>query len=280
MRSLLFVPAVRPDFFPKLPERNADIVAIDLEDSIPAARKAQARQAVQDHAPALIATGQYVVVRLNPVTTEWFADDVAHGLVPGLNGVIVPKLSSAAMVDAAVDALDAAGYHDLTIIAGLETVAGIVNANEITAHPRVTMAFFGAEDYVADLGGQRTPSNEEVAVPRALAAIAARLAEIPILDQVVTDFTNDERFARECAESRALGYTGKLCIHPLQVAVANRCFVPSADEIDHARRLLAAYDEASKKGISAIVFEGKMVDEPLAAQARNLISQSSGWENT
>ncbi len=104
--------------------------------------------------------------------------------------------------------------------------------------------------------------------------LAARLAGIPIVDQVVTDFRNDAVFREEAESARNLGYAGKLCIHPSQVAIANAAFVPSDDELDRARRLLAAYDVASTSGLAAIDFEGQMVDEPLAAQARNTIARA------
>ncbi len=107
---------------------------------------------------------------------------------------------------------------------------------------------------------------------RTRVALAGRLAGVPTLDQVVTDFRNDEAFAREVREARALGYRGKLCIHPAQVAVANRGFVPTAEEVDFARRLLDAYERASAEGLAAIDFEGQMVDEPLAARARQILA--------
>jgi citrate lyase subunit beta/citryl-CoA lyase len=140
------------------------------------------------------------------------------------------------------------------------------------AHPRVVAGYFGAEDFIADMGGVRTASNDEVATARSMVALAGRLAGVPVLDQVVTDFGDLDRFSSECASARALGYAGKLCIHPGQVTVANEGFVPSADEVARARALLAAYEGASARGVAAIDFEGQMVDEPLAAQARRVIA--------
>ena len=134
------------------------------------------------------------------------------------------------------------------------------------------MAACEAEDFIADMGGVRTASNDEVATARSMVALAGRLAGVPVLDQVVTDFGDLDRFSSECASARALGYAGKLCIHPGQVTVANEGFVPSADEVARARALLAAYEEASARGVAAIDFEGQMVDEPLAAQARRVIA--------
>jgi citrate lyase subunit beta/citryl-CoA lyase len=140
----------------------------------------------------------------------------------------------------------------------------------------VTAAYFGAEDYVTDLGGVRTPGNAEVAHARAVVVLAARLAGVPAVDIVVPDFHDDDRFRREAAEARAFGYAGKLCIHPRQVALAHEAFVPSAEEVARARRLLAAYDEATARGTAAIAFEGQMVDEPLAARARGVLAAAEG----
>jgi citrate lyase subunit beta/citryl-CoA lyase len=272
LRSLLFAPAVRPDFIAKLAGRGADAVVIDCEDATPPNAKAEGRANAFALAPQLVEAGCQVTVRINAEPTEWFAADVRDGLAPGLAAVVVPKVETLDGLDAIDRALTAAGHADLGVIAGLETALGVADARQLLAHPRVVAGYFGAEDFIADMGGVRTDSNDEVAYARAQAAIAGRLAGKPVLDQVVTDFRNDDRFEREAAEARALGYAGKLCIHPGQVSIANVAFVPSPDEIDRARRLLDAYDHASAQGIAAIDFEGQMVDEPLAAQARRIIA--------
>ena len=270
LRSLLFAPAVRPDFIAKLPERGADAVVVDCEDATPPGAKGEARTNVRALVPDL-ATRCTVTVRVNAVASEWFADDIA-ALVPEVAAVVVPKIDTVAALDRVAGALDAIGLSDVGVIAGIETVLGVADARQLLAHRRVVAGYFGAEDFIADMGGVRTASNDEVAVARGLVAIAGRLGGVPVLDQVVTDFRDDDRFRRECAQARALGYAGKLCIHPGQVAIANESFVPSADEVDRARRLLDAYASASAAGVSAIDFEGQMVDEPLAAQARRIIA--------
>lgn len=273
LRSLLFAPAVRPDFLAKLPGRGADAVVIDCEDATPAGAKAEARANARELAPGLAAECA-VTVRINPPATEWFEDDVRAGLVPELAAVVVPKIETADGVARLVDALDAAGLAGLGIIAGIETALGVADARPLLDHPRIVAAYFGAEDFIADMGGVRTASNDEVAYARQRVALAGRLAGVPVLDQVVTDFRDDDRFAREAHAARAMGYAGKLCIHPGQVTLANTAFTPSAAEIERARRLLAAYDEASAAGVAAIDFEGQMVDEPLAAQARRVIARA------
>lgn len=273
-RSVLIAPAVRPDFLAKLPGRGADAIFIDCEDAVPPGAKDDGRAGARDATPGLLEAGCMVMVRVNPVDTPWFEADVAQGLHPGLAAVVVPKLDSVDQADRVAAALDHAGLGRLMIMAGIETVLGVADARPVLAHPRVSSAYFGAEDFIADIGGVRTESNEEVATARALVAMAGRLAHVPVYDQVVTDFRNDERFEREAIEARNLGYAGKLCIHPGQVALTHRAFTPTDDEIDRARRLLAVYGQAQSRGLAAIDFEGQMVDEPLAAQARRVLDRA------
>ena len=272
LRSLLFAPAVRPDFVERLGERGADAVVIDCEDATPANAKGEGRANAARLAPVLAADGVAVTVRVNAQPTEWFTDDVREALSDALVAVVVPKVESLDGLDAVDRALGEAGLADLGVIAGLETALGVADSRQLLAHPRVVAGYFGAEDFIADMGGVRTASNDEVATARSLVALAGRLAGVPVLDQVVTDFGDLDRFSAECASARALGYSGKLCIHPGQVAAANAGFVPSEAEVARARALLEAYEEALARGVAAIAFEGQMVDEPLAAQARRIIA--------
>ncbi|MDH3302994.1 MAG: CoA ester lyase [Acidimicrobiia bacterium] len=274
LRSVLIAPAVRPDFIAKLPSRGADVLFLDCEDAVPANAKAKARTVVAEWVPRLTGAGSTVVVRVNPVGSEWFADDVS-GLPPEINAVVIPKIERLSDLESAAAALDDAGLHKVGIFAGIETALGVADARLVLAHARVVAAYFGAEDFVADMGGVRTEGNAEVAYARAGVALAARLAAVPLVDQVVTNFSDDSRYRREATEARNLGYEGKLCIHPAQVTAANEAFTPSAAEIDRARRLLAAYEASADRGVAAIDFEGQMVDEPLAVQARRLLERAT-----
>lgn len=271
LRSLLFAPAVRPDFIEKLSTRGADAVVIDCEDATPANAKHDGRTNARRLAPSLAAGGCHVTVRVNALSSEWFADDVRDGLTEDLAAVLVPKIETVDGLDVIAGALDAAGFSYLGVIAGIETALGVADVRPLLAHPRVAAGYFGAEDFVADMGGVRTETNDEVMHARSSVALAGRLAGVPVLDQIVADFRNDDRFRREAAEARALGYAGKLCIHPGQVELANTAFVPTGEEVERAGRLLAAYEQAIRAGLAAIDFEGQMVDEPLAAQARRVI---------
>ena len=272
LRSLLFAPAVRPDLLRKMPRTGADAIVIDLEDATPPEAKdtgrAEMRSAVADLAGQLP-----VLVRVNDDTTPWHDDDLDSLPTEGLAGIVVPKIETIAGLDSLAERLTARGL-DMSVIGGVETALGVADARPLLAHDVISAGYFGAEDFIADLGGVRTASNDEVAYARAQIALAGRLADVTVIDQIVADFTDDDRCRRECLEARAMGYGGKLCIHPSQVSIANEAFLPSSEEIDRARRLLEAYDDAKAQGVASVAFEGQMVDEPVARQARRVLAQA------
>ena len=272
LRSLLFAPAVRPDLLRKMPRTGADAIVIDLEDATPPEAKdtgrAEMRSAVADLAGQLP-----VLVRVNDDTTPWHDDDLDSLPTEGLAGIVVPKIETIAGLDSLAARLADRGLN-MPVIGGVETALGVADARSLLAHDVISAGYFGAEDFVADLGGVRTASNDEVAYARAQVALAGRLADVTVIDQIVADFTDDDRCRRECLQARAMGYGGKLCIHPSQVSIANAAFLPSSEEIDRARRLLEAYDVAKAQGVASVAFEGQMVDEPVAVQARRVLAQA------
>ncbi|MDH4171758.1 MAG: CoA ester lyase [Acidimicrobiia bacterium] len=277
MRSLLFAPATKPELVAKLADRGADAVVFDLEDAVPLGAKVTARPQARAGAETLLAQpeGPAVWIRVNAVPTEWFEADVAEAIPRGVAGVVVPKVESGEQVQVVRAALAAAHLAELAIMAGIETAAGVVRADALLAPP-VTHAYFGAEDYISDLGGVRTAHNQEVLYARSRVALAARVGGVHALDQVVTDFGDDRRFLADAAEGAMLGYRGKLCIHPAQVTLAHQAFTPSAEDVARARALLAAYEDAAAAGQGAIAFDGQMVDEPLARQARDIVFRAGG----
>lgn len=275
LRSLLFAPGNRAEVVAKLPRSGPDAAVIDLEDAVAPSAKPAARTTAREAARSLAEAhpGLGLYVRVNAVPTDWFADDVALGLAPVLDGVLVPKLESAGQVRLVAEALDAAGLGDLAIVAGIESAAGVERSAEILgASPRVSAVYFGAEDFVADMGGVRTTHNTEVLYARSRVVLAARVAGVASLDLVVPDFSDEQRFLTDAQQGRALGYTGKLCIHPAQVGWANQVFSPSPAQIERARAMVAAYDDALAAGEAAIVFEGQMIDEALVRTARALLA--------
>ena len=273
LRSLLTVPANRVDLVAKAPRSAPDAVFLDLEDGVPADAKVSARADARAGVVALreAAPTMQVFVRVNGLTTPWFDGDMAEALDPELTGVVVPKVESVDDVAAVVDALARADRAAVGILVGIESAAGVARAEDVLQSP-VRWCYFGAEDFVADMGGVRTTSNQEVLYARSRVALAARLGGVHALDQIVADFRDDNRYVHEAEEGRALGYRGKLCIHPAQVPLAHEVFTPSTAAVDHARRLLAAYEEAATRGEATIAFEGEMVDEPMARRARAVLA--------
>jgi citrate lyase subunit beta/citryl-CoA lyase len=275
LRSLLFAPASRPEVVAKLPRSGPDGVVLDLEDAVAPSGKAEARVVARELGERIAVDHPEVAVfvRVNSVASEWFADDVRDAVQPRLAGVVVPKLESAAQLDAVTAALAAAGCPGLAVLAGIETAAGVARVDEVL-RPPVTIAYFGAEDFTADMGGARTAGNLEVLYARSRVVLAARLAGVHPLDQIVAAYDDEDGFVADAEQGRALGYRGKVCIHPGQVPLANRVFSPSPEQLDRARELLAAYDAAASAGEAVIVFEGQMVDEPMARRARALLEES------
>ena len=272
MRSLLFAPAVREDLIPKLPRSGADGVVIDCEDATPVSQKAAGRSNAVELAPTIMGQGSAVFTRVNPPGTAWFSELIEFGLHMDLAGVVVPMVETVEGLNMTAKALAAAGFGHIGIVAGLETARGVADARQLLAHDQVIGGYFGAEDYVADIGGVRTQSNVEVLFARSSVAQAGRIADKPVIDQIVANFRDHERMTTESYEARALGFKGKLCIHPDQVALANGGFTPSDEEVERAERMLAAYDIGVASGVAAIDFEGQMVDEPLAQQARQILA--------
>lgn len=272
LRSVLFAPASDEAMVMKMPRSRPDCIVLDLEDAVPATGKANARAQATRLAPMLRAEhpGLAIFVRVNSPTTTWFADDLG-ALTHGLTGVVVPKLESSRQRDEVVAALRDVGMP-LPIFAGIETVAGVHRCEEILDSPDVAAGYFGAEDFIADLGGVRTREGTEVLYARSRVAIAARLAAVGAVDQVVPTLRDDELFLADAALGRSLGFRGKLCIHPAQVTLANAAFTPSPEALDRARRMVAAYEAAAVEGRASIDFDGQMVDEPLVRQARALLA--------
>jgi len=275
LRSVLFAPATRADVLAKLPRSQPDAAIIDLEDGVSFQAKDAARSIARSAVETLAASHPQIhwFVRINAIGTPWFVEDVAQALTPSLTGVVLPKYESLEQLELLSSALEQQGLGQLVVMAGIETALGVEKASQTLQSP-IVAAYFGAEDFIADMGGERTTEGLEVLYARSRVVLAARLAGIPALDQVVTDFHDDARFITEAAQARALGYSGKLCIHPSQVALANQYLRPSSHEVDRSQRLLDAYQQAQANNQGVIVFDGQMVDMPMVKRAQTILAQS------
>ncbi len=271
VRSLLFGPAARLDFVEKFVASGADIGVLDLEDATPEAEKAAARDALVDADPGSSSLdGMLLFIRTNSIGSPHFADDVEAASAAHADGIVVPKLETDREVEDVRSAMAAAGFTGGLLCGGIESVAGLHRVVEVCG-AGLDLAYFGAEDYITDIGGRRTESNEEVLYARSKMAMAGRLSGVPVLDQVVVDYLDSDLFSAEAAQARNLGFAGKLCVHPGQVALANAAFTPSEDEIAHAHRLLEAAEAAADEGAGVVSVDGMMVDAPLVERARRLL---------
>lgn len=253
VRSLLFVPGTRPDRIAKALATDADAVVVDLEDAVSPADKAAART----HVAAALAELDHtkrprkrpLLVRVNPVGSPWFADDLEFAA--GADGVVLPKYQRASDL---IELRDRVGA--MPVIVGIETALGVADSRALLSIEQSPQAvYFGAEDFIADLGGRRTRDGDEVLYARSQVCLAARVANIAAIDQAVVDLADDDRFRQDAHQGRALGYAGKICIHPRQVPLANAAFSPSPEELARAEAVL----RASADGVA--VFDGQMIDE-------------------
>jgi len=289
MRSLLFIPADSPNKLAKGLGSGADALLLDLEDSVSLARKEAARQGALDflyahrdtpHRPKLI-------VRINGFETG-LADDDLNVIVAGRpDAVMLPKAeggASVAHLDAKLTAREAVhglGENSIKIIAiATETAKALFLAGSYAgASPRLIGLTWGAEDLSTDLGADASrDANGRFLDPyrlaRSLCLAGAAAAQVQPIDTVYVDFRNEDGLRRECEEARRDGYTGKMAIHPAQVAVINAAFTPSAEAIAHAQAVVAAF--AAEPGAGVVGIDGKMYDRPHLIRAKALLARASG----
>jgi citrate lyase subunit beta/citryl-CoA lyase len=267
-RSLLFVPGGRPEMLSKVARSHPDIAVADLEDAVAPADKDTAREAVVEALRAERPGADVVLVRINPPSTPWHAADlaaVADAPSAAIDGVVLPKYERAEQLHHVRSTLRA----DARVIVGLESALGVADARALLGGSSPPDAvYFGAEDLIADLGGRRTPQGMEVLYARSQVCLAAHLAGVPSIDQAVVAVRDTEYFRSDAVQARDLGYHGKTCLHPTQVEVAHSVFTPSAEEIAHAREVLAAADA----GVAVV--NGQMVDAVHVAMAQGLLARA------
>ena len=264
--ALLFCPADRPERFAKAAER-ADAVILDLEDAVAPDTKPAARENIR----AAQLDPATTVVRVNDAASEFFEADLTTLRDTPFRTVMLAKTESAEQVRRVTDALP-----DVRVIALCETAAGIVAASEIAGASGVVALMWGAEDLVASLGGRssRRPdgSYRDVAVAaRAAVLLAAGAHGRAAIDAVHVDIADTEGLAAEAEDATASGFAATACIHPGQVAVIREAYLPTAADVDQARRLL----EAAKGAPGVFRFEGRMIDGPLLRHAERTVARAT-----
>jgi citrate lyase subunit beta / citryl-CoA lyase len=279
MRSKLFVPGSRPELFAKAFAGEADAISIDLEDAVEESRKAQARAAVAAflHAREAGSDGKVVIVRVNAMSTPHFAADLAAVTGPNLDLLNLSMVESADDVRAAADALArlelARGLaKPIRLLVNIETPRALRLAAELAqADPRVAGLQLGFGDLFEPLGIDRSNAAAVQQVQLAI-RLAAGEAGVFAYDSAYANVKDPDGYRREADVARKLGFVGKSCIHPSQVALANEAFQPSDAEIAHALRVVEAARQATQQGIGAYLVDGRMVDAPFARRAADVVA--------
>ncbi|MFD9740697.1 HpcH/HpaI aldolase/citrate lyase family protein [Umezawaea sp. NPDC059074] len=254
-RTLLFVPGDRPDRFAKAAAAGAGAVVLDLEDAVAPDRKDTARE----HVVAWLDAGNDAVVRINAVGTPWHEADVT-ALAGRPRAIMLPKAESP-------DDAEALGTAVIVLV---ETTAGVLDARRICEAPGVVRAAFGHIDLSAELGVDPSSRQALLAVRTALVLASAAAGCAPPLDGVTTALDDPDLLADDTRHAVDLGFTGKLCVHPRQIAVVHAALAPTPDQVAWAREVVAAAGDGS-----AVAHRGRMVDRPVLLRARRLLDRAS-----
>jgi citrate lyase subunit beta/citryl-CoA lyase len=284
MRSLLFVPADSDKKLAKSLGSGADILLLDLEDSVAAARKSVGRDMAREFLKAR-PQGTRAYVRINPLATEFAALDL-EAVMPGRpDGIMLPKAGGGDEVralDRVLTGLEQthgakAGSTQILPIATETARAMFTLGTYAGSSERLAGLMWGAEDLAADigaLGNRRADTTYEApfALARSLCLFAAAAAGVAAVDTVYADFRDRTGFERECQEGARLGFTAKAAIHPDQVETINRVFTPDAKAVEHAQRIVAAFAASPQSGVVSL--DGQMVDRPHYVAARRLLARA------
>ena len=268
-RSVLYIPASKPRALEKAKTLPVDAIIFDLEDAVAVEEKNNARELL---AEALAAGGYGArtrIVRINGLDTEWGADDARAAGAMDCDAVLLPKVESAAQVDAV-----AALVGEKPIWAMMETPRGMLNAAEIAAHPQMQGFVMGTNDLAKDLNTRFRPDRLPMMAGLGLCLLAAKAEGILAVDGVYNAFKDDEGLQAECTQGRDMGFDGKTLIHPAQVAIANAAFGPSEAEIDLARRQIEAFEASEAAGQGVAVVDGKIVENLHVVTAKATLAKA------
>jgi citrate lyase subunit beta / citryl-CoA lyase len=277
LRSMLFVPGHLPRFLDRAVESEADALILDVEDSVPLPHKAEARANIKKRLEAGVYR-QQVFIRVNALDTGLLPEDLRWTVHPATTGFMFTKVNDERDI-VYFDRLLTQIELDLGLETGkakmcppIETAsAGLHTLQIATASPRLVALAFGGEDYLTDLDGLHRKHGLNFLVPRALLIMAARAARLEAIDTPYLDIGDSQGFEREVTLARELGFSGQLLLHPSQVAIANRIFAPSEDEIREARRIVEAIEEGREKGLGVGLLDGSLIGPPMEKRARAVL---------
>jgi citrate lyase subunit beta/citryl-CoA lyase len=277
-RSRLYLPGNEPKFYVNAGLHDPDGVILDLEDSVAPAEKDAARCLVRNALRAVDFKGAERMVRINQgerglADLDWVVPHNCHL-------VLIPKVEDPAQVTAVAERCaalkDEHGLdHDVLLMPIIESALGAWRAYDIAAaHADIVGLAIGLEDYTADIGAQRTLEGTESFWARAQVLNGARAAGVQPIDTVFSDVTDMAGLAASCREAKGLGFTGKGCIHPRQIAVVHEALAPEAAEIEKATRIVLAFEDAEQRGLGVVSLGSKMIDAPVVKRARTTVAMA------
>lgn len=273
-RSILFTPGNQWSRIEKASTLNPDAVLLDLEDSVPIDQKDEARITVLKALKELNWSGKDRGVRINGLDTKYWVLDIYEVVKGSPDFLVIPKVRSPIdiiTIDKILTSLES--YYNLKktyISIAIEDSEGLRNIYDIVkASSRIISIGFGRADFTADVGCE---DREDILfIPKIITSFAAATAGIQALDTVYLNFKDVEGLEKEARISKAMGYTGKFAIHPIQIDVINKVFTPSESEVEYAKKVIEVYEEATRKGLGAVALEGKMIDEAVVKKARKTL---------
>ena len=273
-RSVLYMPAANERALEKAKSIPADAIIFDLEDAV----APDAKEAARANACAAASSGEYgtreLTIRCNGLDTPWGVDDLAAVAQTPASAVVIPKVDSVQTLDKVSERLDAAAAHaDMTIWAMIETPTAILDVRAIAAHWRVGALVMGTNDLAREVRSQLGAPARHPLVPHlATALLAAREAGKVILDGVYNDVKDLDGFRAECVQGFEMGFDGKTLIHPGQVEICNDVWAPSADDVENARCLIAAFDEGLAAGKGVVTYNGRMIENLHVENAKRVLA--------
>jgi citrate lyase subunit beta / citryl-CoA lyase len=276
-RSVLYIPGSNARAIAKARTLPVDTIILDLEDSVAPEAKAAARRQVMEAVAAGGFWPREVVVRINGLDTEWWLEDVNMSAEAKPDAVLVPKVSNVDHLEHVADRLvDISADQKIRVWAMMETPLAMLNARDIAAaakdvETRLACFVMGTNDLAKETRARIVPGRTPM-LPWLMACLsAARAYGMDIIDGVYNNLGDAEGFARECAEARDMGFDGKTIIHPNQIEVCNAVFAPTAEEIEQAKRIIAAFDLPENRGKGVIALDGRMVERLHADIARRTV---------
>lgn len=280
-RALLFMPG---DSRPKIEKGAAlgvDSIIMDLEDGVALNNKPAARASIAAALREVDFGRTERLVRINPVGGEFYADDLMATITGRPDGYVLPKVESAQQIEIVSEWLFQAeaeygfAQGSIALLPIVESARGIVNLREIAgANPRVAALIFGAEDFAGDVGAIRTSEGKEVLYARSAVVTHAKAFNVQAVDTVYLKLDDTPGLIAETRFCLELGFTGKLAIHPRQVAPVQEVFTPTPDEVAAARRLVEAHEAHQAAGTGAFALDGKMVDMPIIRAAQSVLARA------